>query len=139
MSKPGGLFNRVDRLRVGTPAAVADGDLSVSGNLSVGGTQTFTGNTTVSGTLSVTSTLTVTGASALNGGATVASLLITGAPTPTAGDVGVTNEVDARANATGRGTIAFPGTTNISNATMFKVYSGLTPYWIPAFSALYSI
>lgn len=137
--KPDGLINRLDRLRVGTPAAVSDGDFSTSGNVTVGGTLSASGNQTVAGNLAVTGTLTVTGASALNGGATIPGLLVSGAPTPVAAQVGITNEVDARANATGRGTIAFPGTKTISNEVMLKVFSGATPYWIPAFSALYSV
>lgn len=147
-----GIIDRVDRLRIGLPAAVDAGDLSVQsdvsvvGNLTVTGTQTFTGNTTVSGDLAVAGALAVTGASTLTGAvsalAAVSSgqgLLASGNPTAAVGFLGLTRDVDVRALATGRGTIAFPGTTTISNAGMLKIFSGTTPYWIPVFSALYSV
>lgn len=133
------------------------GNVTLNGNLAVAGTTDLTGRLVVAAPASFSDAIDVSGAAVFSntalfsgavtleragyfaGGVRVSQgVLVNGAPTPTAGYVGIGNEVDARANATGRGTIAFPGAVNISNEVMLKVYSGTTAYWVPAFSGLYS-
>lgn len=142
-----GAPDTLDRLRIGTPTVLpAPGDLSVSGNATIGGSVTASGNQTISGNLAVTGTLTVAGAANLAGGVTVTGgsvfnngLVLSGNPTPSLQTVAFGKEVDARAKATGRGTIAFPGTTNISTAAFLRFYSGTEAFVVPAFSMLYSV
>lgn len=146
MSGRAGIPDTLDRLRIGAPTERPDaGDLSLEGDLSVGGNVTIDGNLTPAGNLTLTGTLTVAGQANLAGGVVVTGgavfnngVILSGTPTPVAQTVAFGDEVDARAMATGRGTIAMPGGKTISNEAWLKVYSGTTPYWLPMFSGLYS-
>ena len=128
-----------------TPSGNIVGNLTITGNLGVGGSARVTGAATFSNALDVTgrsvfsNTTKFSGRVELERGAIVSQgVLLAGEPTPLAGTVGLGNYVDVRAPATGRGTIVFPGSSVTSNAVWFKVFSGATDYYIPAFSSIFS-
>ena len=63
---------------------------------------------------------------------------IAGNPTATAGQMAPTNDFDSRAPSSGRAYLLLPGTQRLSSPGWWKVFSGDTAYWLPAFTALYS-
>lgn len=53
-----------------------------------------------------------------------------------AGHVTLGNTTDLTANSTGVGTILFKGATNRNSSGFLKIFIGITPYYIPVFSAI---